>query len=193
MLIHCLFITQFTVYLPAYVSGNATVHDPDVTQCVAWLSFPRRVIDVTDSARRGCPICLVDNSGGFLFTSSALILNPTLEKTNVTLDSPITDRLSSTSTWSAAIYSSPMNSFISQRGNSGVGTMLIGCLFIAQLKSSRFGVSEDFSPQVRSIRKKLWDASACHTDSGFFVELRFDHVFIDEVRYVWDSLSNHLV
>ncbi|KAH6923187.1 hypothetical protein HPB50_024610 [Hyalomma asiaticum] len=41
-------------------------------------------------------------------------------------------------------------------------------------------VHEDFSPQVRSILKKLWEASACHRDNGSSVQLRFDHVFIDK-------------
>ncbi|KAH6926780.1 hypothetical protein HPB50_022165 [Hyalomma asiaticum] len=134
MLIRCLFITQFAGYLAAYVFGTATAHAPDVMQCVAWSSFPRRVMEVTDSARVGCPIFLADNSDGFPFASSTLTLDPALDKTNVTLDGPITDRHSSTTTWSTTIKASPVDSFISGRGNSGVGIMLIRCLFITQLQ-----------------------------------------------------------
>ncbi|KAH6927947.1 hypothetical protein HPB50_010000 [Hyalomma asiaticum] len=133
MLIRCLFITQFAGYLAAYVFGTATAHAPDVMQCVAWSSFPRRVMEVTDSAHVGCPIFLADNSDGFPFASSTLTLDPALDKTNVTLDGPITDRHSSTTTWSTTIKASPVDSFISGRGNSGVGIMLIRCLFITQV------------------------------------------------------------
>ncbi|KAH6938852.1 hypothetical protein HPB50_013635 [Hyalomma asiaticum] len=124
----------FAGYLAAYVFGTATAHAPDVMQCVAWSSFPRRVMEVTDSARVGCPIFLADNSHGFPFASSTLTLDPALDKTNVTLDGPITDRHSSTTTWSTTIKASPVDSFISGRGNSGVGIMLIRCLFITQFQ-----------------------------------------------------------
>ncbi|KAH6947167.1 hypothetical protein HPB50_017286 [Hyalomma asiaticum] len=142
MLIRCLFITQFAGYLAAYVFGTATAHAPDVMQCVAWSSFPRRVMEVTDSARVGCPIFLADNSDGFPFASSTLTLDPALDKTNVTLDGPITDRHSSTTTWSTTIKASPVDSFISGRGNSGVGIMLIRCLFITQLAAPDNDVEE---------------------------------------------------
>lgn len=62
-----------------------------------------------------------------------------------------------------------------------------------KLKNTGFRVSEDFSPQVRNIRKRLWEASACYRDNGASVQIRFDHVFIDKVRYDWDSSSNTLV
>ncbi|KAH7940366.1 hypothetical protein HPB52_023553 [Rhipicephalus sanguineus] len=89
-------------------------------------------MDVNDSARVDCPIFLADNSDGFTFVSSTFTLDPALDKTNVTLDGPIIDRPGSTTAWSTAIKASPADSFISGRGNSGVGTMLIRCLFITQ-------------------------------------------------------------
>ncbi|KAH7957063.1 hypothetical protein HPB52_015005 [Rhipicephalus sanguineus] len=101
-------------------------------QWIAWSTFPRRVMDVNDSARVDCPIFLADNSDGFTFVSSTFTLDPALDKTNVTLDGPIIDRPSSTTAWSTAIKASPADSFTSGRGNSGVGTMLIRCLFITQ-------------------------------------------------------------
>ncbi|CAN7981154.1 unnamed protein product, partial [Ixodes pacificus] len=61
------------------------------------------------------------------------------------------------------------------------------------LKGSEFRVSEDFSPHVRSIRKKMWEASASFRNNGSSVRFRFDHVFIDNVRYNWDDATNALV
>ncbi|KAH7969888.1 hypothetical protein HPB52_022483 [Rhipicephalus sanguineus] len=133
MLIRCLFITQFAGYLAASMFGDATAHAPYVMQWRAWSTFPRRVMDVNDSARVDCPIFLADNSHDFTFASSTFTLDPAPDKANVTLDGPIIDRPSSTSAWSTAIKASPVDSFISGRGNSGVGTMLIRCLFITQM------------------------------------------------------------
>lgn len=61
------------------------------------------------------------------------------------------------------------------------------------LKGSEFRVSEDFSPHVRSIRKKMWEASASFRNNGSSIRFRFDHVFIDNVRYNWDDATNALV
>ncbi|KAH7942755.1 hypothetical protein HPB52_000751 [Rhipicephalus sanguineus] len=132
MLIRCLFITQFAGYLAASMFGDATAHAPYVMQWIAWSTFPRRVMDVNDSARVDCPIFLADNSDDFTFAST-FTLDPAPDKANVTLDGPIIDSPSSTSAWSTAIKASPVDFFISGRGNSGVGTMLIRCLFITQV------------------------------------------------------------
>ena len=62
-----------------------------------------------------------------------------------------------------------------------------------KLKNSDIKLSEDFSLKVRAVRKKLWDASAEHRNNGSVVKMRFDHLFIDNVRYNWDGPSNRLI
>ncbi|XP_077484497.1 uncharacterized protein LOC144094420 [Amblyomma americanum] len=62
-----------------------------------------------------------------------------------------------------------------------------------RLKNSGISLSEDFSAHVRLIRKKIWDATQSYRDSGSKVHLRYDHVFIDSVRYNWDDVEKSLV
>ncbi|XP_040076217.1 uncharacterized protein LOC120848305 [Ixodes scapularis] len=62
-----------------------------------------------------------------------------------------------------------------------------------KLKGSDIRISEDFSVHVRSVRKKIWDATASFRDSGSSVRLRYDHVFINNERYNWDVKTNTLV
>ncbi|XP_072142124.1 uncharacterized protein [Dermacentor andersoni] len=61
-----------------------------------------------------------------------------------------------------------------------------------KLKETDYRISEDFSLRVRNIRKKLWEASESFRNNGCTVRIRFDHIFIDKVRYNWNSASNTL-
>ncbi|XP_077498764.1 uncharacterized protein LOC144109865 [Amblyomma americanum] len=62
-----------------------------------------------------------------------------------------------------------------------------------RLKNSGISLSEDFSAHVLLIRKKIWDATQSYRDSASKVHLRYDHVFIDSVRYNWDDVEKSLV
>lgn len=62
-----------------------------------------------------------------------------------------------------------------------------------KLKGSQWRISEDFSSNIRSIRKKLWDATAPFRNNGSVVHLRYDHAFVDNQLYNWDVVSNSLV
>ncbi|XP_049524595.1 uncharacterized protein LOC119456543 [Dermacentor silvarum] len=61
-----------------------------------------------------------------------------------------------------------------------------------KLKGSDFRISEDFSKRIRSIRKKIWEASKPFRDNGSIVHLSFDHAFINKVRYNWHDDTNTL-
>ncbi|XP_070390986.1 uncharacterized protein [Dermacentor albipictus] len=61
-----------------------------------------------------------------------------------------------------------------------------------RLKETDYRISEDFSLRVRNTRKKLWEASESFRNNGCTVRIRFDHIFIDKVRYNWNSASNTL-
>lgn len=54
-------------------------------------------------------------------------------------------------------------------------------------------ITDDFSPRVRAIRKKIWASSERLRANGSVVKLRYDHAFIDKIRYTWDEASNALV
>lgn len=62
-----------------------------------------------------------------------------------------------------------------------------------KLKGSKFRISEDYSLRVRTIRKRLWEASQPFLDKGCIVRLSFDHLFIDQVRYNWNDDTNTLI
>ncbi|XP_077553218.1 uncharacterized protein LOC144167989 [Haemaphysalis longicornis] len=62
-----------------------------------------------------------------------------------------------------------------------------------KLKVSDFRISEDFSKGIRSIRKQILDAAKPFRDNGSMVHFRFDHAFIDKVRYNWDDNTKTLV
>lgn len=64
---------------------------------------------------------------------------------------------------------------------------------VSKFKGSNWYVTEDYSQSVRSVRKKLWVASASFRNSGSEVRLRFDKLFIDNIRYTLDATSNTLV
>lgn len=63
---------------------------------------------------------------------------------------------------------------------------------VSKLKGSGLYITEDLSPNVRTLRKKLWDATASYRDSGSRVKLRYDHAYIDDVRYIWDNSTDSL-
>lgn len=60
----------------------------------------------------------------------------------------------------------------------------------SKLKGSDQRISEDYSNNVRFIRRKLWEATRTHCNSGSSVRIVYDHVFIDNIRYNWDVQSN---
>lgn len=64
---------------------------------------------------------------------------------------------------------------------------------VSKLKGTKFYVTEDFSANVRAIRKKLWTATYSFRNRGSVVRLRYDHVFINNVRYWWNDTENALV
>ncbi|KAH6933866.1 hypothetical protein HPB50_018621 [Hyalomma asiaticum] len=96
----------------------------------------------------------------------------------------------------------PHRTFSGQGSSSG-DTMLMRCLFIVQkapilknafkLKGSGQRISEDFSDNVRTVRRKLWEATKSYRSSGSSVRIVYDHVFIDDVRYSWDPHSDTIV
>ncbi|XP_075559284.1 uncharacterized protein LOC142590741 [Dermacentor variabilis] len=63
---------------------------------------------------------------------------------------------------------------------------------VSKLKGTKFYITEDYSANVRTIRKKLWAATSFR-DHGSVVRLRYDHVFINGVRYRWNDAANALV
>lgn len=63
---------------------------------------------------------------------------------------------------------------------------------VSKLKGSNFRVTEDFSLRVRTIRKNLYDATSSFRKNGSDVKIRYDHVYIDDNRYVWDENSNSI-
>uniref|UniRef100_L7LVY4 Putative tick transposon n=1 Tax=Rhipicephalus pulchellus TaxID=72859 RepID=L7LVY4_RHIPC len=63
---------------------------------------------------------------------------------------------------------------------------------VSSLKGSGLYITEDLSPNVRALRKKLWDATASYRDKGSRVKLRYDHAYIDDVRYIWDNGTDSL-
>lgn len=63
----------------------------------------------------------------------------------------------------------------------------------SKLKGSNVFITEDFSSRIRHIRKRIWEASLPFRNDGSVVKVKYDHAFIDKVRYNWDDASNTLV
>lgn len=57
----------------------------------------------------------------------------------------------------------------------------------SKLKGSDYHITEDFSLRVRNIRKNLFSATLPFRKNGSTVKIRYDHVYIDGKRYVWDE------
>lgn len=64
---------------------------------------------------------------------------------------------------------------------------------VAKLKGTKIYINKDFSPRVRALRKKMWDAAAPFRDIGCSTILRFDYILINKARYYWDETLNSLV
>lgn len=62
-----------------------------------------------------------------------------------------------------------------------------------RLKGIDIHIAEDFSARVRSIRKSLWEATTSYRNNGHIVRLRYDHAFIDNVKYTWDDSTKTLI
>lgn len=74
--------------------------------------------------------------------------------------------------------------FLDERDKSAV---LSSC---RRLKGSRFSISEDFSPRVQQIRKKLWDSAKELKKNGDKVVLSFDKIKINGQVFIWDDTAN---
>ncbi|XP_040068674.2 uncharacterized protein LOC115320940 [Ixodes scapularis] len=74
--------------------------------------------------------------------------------------------------------------FLEERDKSAV---LSSC---RRLKGSRFSISEDFSPRVQQIRKKLWDSAKELKKNGDKVVLSFDKIKINGQVFIWDDTAN---
>lgn len=59
-----------------------------------------------------------------------------------------------------------------------------------RLKGSRISISEDFSPRVQQIRKKLWDSARESKRKGDKVVLTFDKIKINGQIFIWDDTAN---
>lgn len=62
-----------------------------------------------------------------------------------------------------------------------------------KLKGTEYSISEDFSPVVREIRRKLWERTKEHRDQKDKVFLSYDKVRINNRLYTWDDQSNDIV
>lgn len=57
-----------------------------------------------------------------------------------------------------------------------------------KLKGSNYGISKDFSPRVREIRRKLWNVGkARKQNSQDKVSLVHDKLIVNGEAYVWDE------
>lgn len=64
---------------------------------------------------------------------------------------------------------------------------------VSKPKGTKSYVTEHFSANVHAIRKKLWTPTSSCRNRGSVVRLRYDHVFINNVRYWWNDTENALV
>lgn len=61
------------------------------------------------------------------------------------------------------------------------------------LKDTEYSISEDFSPRVQAIRKKLWASAEAERARGVKVALMFDKIKINGKLHQWDELLNKRV
>ncbi|XP_077516726.1 uncharacterized protein LOC144127643, partial [Amblyomma americanum] len=61
------------------------------------------------------------------------------------------------------------------------------------LKNTGYSISEDFSPRVQSIRKKLWESAKEQRLKEEKVMLKFDKIKINGKLYRWDDACNERV
>ncbi|XP_077511132.1 uncharacterized protein LOC144121671 [Amblyomma americanum] len=64
------------------------------------------------------------------------------------------------------------------------GRILQNC---SKLKNTKYVISEDFSPRVQSIRKKLWNSAQQQKANGAKVGLFFDKIKINGKLFRWDE------
>ncbi|XP_065304344.1 uncharacterized protein [Dermacentor albipictus] len=69
-------------------------------------------------------------------------------------------------------------------------TILSNC---RKLKGTEYSISEDYSPAVRQIRKKLWERTKVHRDQKEKVFLSYDKVKINNRLYAWDDQAKDIV
>ncbi|XP_077560605.1 uncharacterized protein LOC144175397 [Haemaphysalis longicornis] len=62
-----------------------------------------------------------------------------------------------------------------------------------KLKETDFAISEDFSPRVREIRRKLWNSARANKDAGDKVTLSYDKLYINKETFIWDNEKNDKV
>lgn len=62
-----------------------------------------------------------------------------------------------------------------------------------KLKGTNYSISEDFSPRIQAIRKKLWEVTKENRERGEKVALLFDKVKINTKLFRWDEGSNMMV
>lgn len=62
-----------------------------------------------------------------------------------------------------------------------------------KLKGTEYSISEDFSPAVREVRKKLWERTKEHRDQKVKVFLSYDKAKIGNRLYAWDDQINDIV
>ncbi|XP_075553443.1 uncharacterized protein LOC142586063 isoform X1 [Dermacentor variabilis] len=60
----------------------------------------------------------------------------------------------------------------------------------SKLQGEQISISEDFSPAVREMRRKLWHSSQENRTRGDKVKLIFDKLRINSDLYAWDSTEN---
>lgn len=62
-----------------------------------------------------------------------------------------------------------------------------------KLKGTDISLSEDFSQEVRSKRRHLWEFAKSHRHDDTKVNLRKDTLYFDKVKYVYDEATNQVV
>lgn len=62
-----------------------------------------------------------------------------------------------------------------------------------KLKNTEMYITEDFSQNVREVRKKLWDSTSENRKRKEDVKLVFDKVSVNGTMYVWDKEKNDKV
>lgn len=62
-----------------------------------------------------------------------------------------------------------------------------------KLKGTEISISEDFSQTVRTKRKMLWEFAQNHRTDGSNVKLRYDVLYLNDVKYEYDESLKQVV
>ncbi|KAM7298388.1 uncharacterized protein ISCGN_018984 [Ixodes scapularis] len=62
-----------------------------------------------------------------------------------------------------------------------------------KLKGTTISISEDFSEAVRRKRKQLWDFAKDHRNDNTRVNLRYDALYLNDTRYIYDEALGQVV